>query len=222
MRASGWQRPDRQISLSDRRCPLDGDQRARFGHGRLQCAECGGYQTSSDRRPRSSTNEGSDRGQLSTIGEQAKAALGADALDVVADRSATSSGEQILACEEALHYVPRCFQTANLGQPGQGPVRQGRLRLCAQRRRLYLPRRRALRFTASPAIQQGLEPAPLTGPDACQSCAIKDRCHPRVRSWRITRWEHEHVLIGRRAASRREARRHARAPTNRRAPVWDD
>jgi len=46
------------------------------------------------------TNVGSDRAQLSNIGEQAKAALGIDTLDVVADRG-YFSGEQIVACEEA-------------------------------------------------------------------------------------------------------------------------
>ena len=46
------------------------------------------------------TNVGSARAQLSTITKQAKAALGTDALDVVADRG-YFSGEQIVACEEA-------------------------------------------------------------------------------------------------------------------------
>jgi Transposase DDE domain len=46
------------------------------------------------------TNTGSDRSQLANIASQAKDVLGADHLDVVADRGYFSSTE-ILACEEA-------------------------------------------------------------------------------------------------------------------------
>ncbi len=46
------------------------------------------------------TNVGSDRAQLSHMATQTKAALGVDALDVVADRGYFSS-EEILACEAA-------------------------------------------------------------------------------------------------------------------------
>ncbi len=45
-------------------------------------------------------NEGHDRAQLSAMSKKAKAALGADALEVVADRG-YFSGEEILACDEA-------------------------------------------------------------------------------------------------------------------------
>src|SRR4029453_8242786 len=46
------------------------------------------------------TNVGSDRSQLSSVAKVAKATLGADNLDAVADRGYFSS-EEILACEEA-------------------------------------------------------------------------------------------------------------------------
>src|SRR6201997_3851197 len=46
------------------------------------------------------TNVGTDRSQLSSVAKEAKAALGADSLEAVADRG-YFSGEQILACEEA-------------------------------------------------------------------------------------------------------------------------
>src|SRR5829696_3391086 len=46
------------------------------------------------------TNTGSDRSQLAKVASQAKAVLGADRLDVVADRG-YFSGSEILACHEA-------------------------------------------------------------------------------------------------------------------------
>jgi len=54
------------------------------------------------------TNVGHDRGQLSTMAGQAKAAMGADALDVVADRG-YFDGEEVLACEAmgVTPYVPK-------------------------------------------------------------------------------------------------------------------
>jgi len=46
------------------------------------------------------TNEGSDRSQLSSVAKAAKATLGVEQLDAVADRG-YFNGEEILACEEA-------------------------------------------------------------------------------------------------------------------------
>src|SRR5467141_1553666 len=46
------------------------------------------------------TNVGSDRSQLSSVAKEAKATLGADSLDAVADRG-YFNGEEILACEKA-------------------------------------------------------------------------------------------------------------------------
>jgi hypothetical protein len=54
------------------------------------------------------TNVGSDRGQLSTMAEQARSALDAGTIEVVADRG-HYAGEEILACEEAgmTVYLPK-------------------------------------------------------------------------------------------------------------------
>ena len=46
------------------------------------------------------TNVGTDRSQLSSVAKQAKAALGAEKLDAVADRG-YYNGEEILTCERA-------------------------------------------------------------------------------------------------------------------------
>src|SRR5476649_1443761 len=46
------------------------------------------------------TNVGSDRSQLSRMSEQARAAIGSEAIEAVADRG-YYSGEEIVACEQA-------------------------------------------------------------------------------------------------------------------------
>ena len=48
------------------------------------------------------TNVGTDRSQLSSVAKEAKATLGAESLDAVADRGYFSS-EEILKCEQAGH-----------------------------------------------------------------------------------------------------------------------
>ena len=54
------------------------------------------------------TNVGSDRSQLSRMSEQARAAIGSEAIEAVADRG-YYSGEEILACEQAgvTVYLPK-------------------------------------------------------------------------------------------------------------------
>src|SRR5208337_4493799 len=53
-------------------------------------------------------NVGNDRGQLSNMAGQAKAAMGVEALDVLADRG-YFKGEEVLACEPlgVTPYVPK-------------------------------------------------------------------------------------------------------------------
>ena len=80
------------------RQPLDGDERARLGHGWLQRADRGGYENHLI-VAHEVTNVGNDRSQLANMAEQAKAALQADTLEAVADRG-YFDGEEILACDE--------------------------------------------------------------------------------------------------------------------------
>ena len=51
------------------------------------------------------TNEGSDRSQLSAVAKEAKATLGVEQLDAVADRGYFDS-EEILACEKRASRSP--------------------------------------------------------------------------------------------------------------------
>ena len=65
------------------------------------------------------TNAVNDRHQLSSMAQQAKEALGADAIEALADRG-YYDGKEILACGQAgvTAYVPR-FSTSNAKAEGR-------------------------------------------------------------------------------------------------------
>jgi hypothetical protein len=79
------------------------------------------------------TNTGTDRAQLANMASQAKEVLGAEHLDVVADRGYFNSPE-ILACEQANVTVtlPKPM-TSGARREGGWPLRQAGLRLFAGR-----------------------------------------------------------------------------------------
>src|SRR5260221_413778 len=91
--------PDRQISLTDP------DSRSMATSGRGSGVVGYNVQVAVDTEhhlivTHEVTNTGSDRAQLANVASQAKGVLGADHLDVVADRGYFNSTE-ILACEQA-------------------------------------------------------------------------------------------------------------------------
>ncbi len=89
--------PDQQISLTDP------DARSMATRGRGSGIVGYNAQTAVDAKhhlivAHEVTNVGNDRTQLSKMADQAKTAMGADTLDVLADRG-YFKGEEILACE---------------------------------------------------------------------------------------------------------------------------
>src|ERR1700752_922459 len=99
--------PDHQISLTDP------DARAMATNGKGTGIVGYNVQTAVDAKhhlivAHEVTNAGSDRAQLASMGAQAKAAMGVEGLDVLADRG-YFSGEEVLACEAlgVPPYVPK-------------------------------------------------------------------------------------------------------------------
>src|SRR5215472_7347736 len=91
--------PDQQISLTDP------DARSMATSGRGSGVVGYNVQTAVDTKhhliiTHEVTNVGTDRSQLAHVAKKTKATLGAESLDVVADRG-YFNGEEILACEEA-------------------------------------------------------------------------------------------------------------------------
>jgi hypothetical protein len=135
------------------------------------------------------TNEGTDRSQLSPVAKEAKATLGVENLDAVADRGYFDS-EEILACENAGITVtlpkPMTSNSKAEGRFGKQDFRyvaEEDVYICPAGERL------AYSFTSQ---ENGLVLRRYLT-NACQRCAIKQSC-TTSKQRRITRWEHEHVL----------------------------
>jgi transposase len=135
------------------------------------------------------TNTGSDRSQLANIASQAKAVLGVDRLDAVADRGYFNSPE-ILACEQA-------DITVTLPKPmTSGAKSEGRF---GKQDFVYQSTEDVYRCPAGEKLTYRYtnEEAGKTlrryWTTACPRCPLKSQCTTGPER-RITRWEHEHLL----------------------------
>jgi transposase len=135
------------------------------------------------------TNVGNDRSQLSSVAKEAKAALGVENLDAVADRG-YFNGEEILACEQAGITVtlpkPMTSNSKAEGRFGKQDFRyvaEEDVYICPAGERL------ARHFTNE---EHGLV-LHRYWTNACQSCPLRHGC-TTAKERRITRWDHEHVL----------------------------
>ena len=180
--------PDRQISLTDP------DARSMATSGRGSGVVGYNVQTAvdTDRHlivAHEVINVGNDTAHLADISKQAKAALAADELEVVADRGYFDS-EEILACEEAGITVtlPKPMTS---GAKAKGRFGKQDFRYSADEDAYICPagERLIYRFTSQ---EKGLVLRRYWA-NSCQSCDLKERC-TTGKERRITRWEHEHVL----------------------------
>jgi len=135
------------------------------------------------------TNSGSDRSQLASIASQAKAVLGAEHLDAVADRGYFNSTE-ILACEQADIAV-------TLPKPmTSGAKADGRF---GKQDFVYLPTEDVYRCPAGEKLtyrftrEEASKMLRRYWTTACPRCPLKSQCTTAPLR-RITRWEQEHVL----------------------------
>jgi transposase len=135
------------------------------------------------------TNDGSDRSQLSPVAKAAKATLGVEQLDAVADRG-YFNGKEILACEEAGITVtlpkPMTSNSKAEGRFGKQDFRYvvaEDVYICPAGEKL------AYHYT----IEENGLVLRRYWTNACRNCAIKNSC-TTAKERRITRWEHEHIL----------------------------
>jgi transposase len=180
--------PDRQISLTDP------DARAMGTSGKGTAVVGYNVQTAVDARhhlivAHEVTNHGSDRAQLSNMAGQAKAAMGVEALDVLADRG-YFSGEEVLACEPlgVTPYVPKPLTS---GSKAKGRFGKQDFVYVAEDDTYRCPAGETLtrRFTS---VEDGMN-LYVYGTDRCAGCALKSRC-TSGKQRRIKRWEHEAVI----------------------------
>jgi transposase len=180
--------PDQQISLTDP------DSRSMATSGRGSGVVGYNVQVAVDTQhhlivTHEVTNSGSDRSQLANIATQAKDVLGAEHLEVVADRGYFNSPE-ILACEQA-------NITVTLPKPmTSGAKADGRF---GKQDFAYLPTEDVYRCPAGEKLtyrytnQENGRTLRHYWTGACRHCPLKAQCAKEpVR--RIKRWEHEHLL----------------------------
>ena len=135
------------------------------------------------------TTSGSDRAQLARVGKAAKAVLGGNTLEAVADRGYFNSSE-ILECHEA-------GITVTLPKPmTSGAKAAGRF---GKQDFVYLPADDAYSCPAGECLtyryaneEDGKE-LRRYWTTACAGCSLKPQCTTGPER-RITRWKHEHVL----------------------------
>ena len=180
--------PDQQVSLTDP------DARSMATSGRGSGVVGYNVQASVDTTyhlivTHDVTTTGSDRAQLARMSEKTKAALGVEALDVVADRGYFNS-EEILACAEA-DVTVTLPKPLTSGSRSKGRFVKQDFRYIAEEDVYICPADERLRYYYTNE-EKGLT-LRRYWTNACRTCRIKHRCTTGVQR-RITRWEHEHLL----------------------------
>jgi transposase len=180
--------PDGQVSLTD----PDARSMATSGRGTGMV----GYnvQTAVDTKhhlivAHEVTNLGHDRTQLSSMAQQARSAMGTEALTALADRGYFSSPE-ILDCDQAgmTPMVPKPL-TSNSKAEGRFDKRDFVYIVADDEYRCPAGQRAIKRFTT---IEHGLTLHKYWS-SACPGCPLKAQC-TTSNYRRIARWEHEAVL----------------------------
>lgn len=137
------------------------------------------------------TSSGSDHGQLVTMANQARVAIGVEEITIVADRG-YYGGEQLLECANnaIITYVPKPLTSSG--------TKRG---FFIKQDFIYDPKTDAYTCPASQQLTKGAHRSDRQSTDinfyrhltACLNCHLKARCTTE-KLRRIRRWEHEDVL----------------------------
>jgi transposase len=135
------------------------------------------------------TNIGTDRAQLANMGKQAKAVLGVDKLEAVADRG-YYTGEEIKACADAdiAVILPKPNTT---GMEAKGKFGKHDFAYLAKQDVYRCPAGQLLAYWLTTV--DGERTIRRYATKACGSRPLKARC-TTAKNRIISRWEHEHVM----------------------------
>jgi transposase len=148
------------------------------------------------------TQDGHDRHQLHRMAIQAKEAMGAEELEVVADRG-YFKGEEILACDQdnITTYLPRPLTSGSM-KKGLFNKRDFIYHTADDEYECPAGDRLIWRFTTEEKDQV----IHKYWSSNCPHCAMRSRC-TTSQYRRVTRWEHEHVVDALDARLEREPER---------------
>jgi transposase len=180
--------PDQQISLTDPDC------RSMATSGRGSGVVGYNVQVAVDTEhhliiAHEVTNSGSDRAQLANMAMQAKAVLGVDKLEAVADRG-YYSGEELKACEDAAIAVT-LPKPATSGMEAKGQFGKHDFVYLADDDAYRCPAGEVLGYRSA-TIDDG-RAIRRYWTHACVTCPLKARC-TKAKHRVISRWEHEYVM----------------------------
>ncbi len=137
------------------------------------------------------TNNGSDRGQLSSMAKKARVSMGVEKLEVVADRGYFKSLE-IKACDDAgiITYIPAVLTSRGRKH---GMFTKQDFRYLSDTDEYLCPSGERLQwhFTTN---ENGMDLHCYWSFAACSTCSIKQQCITSPQPRRIKRWEHEGIL----------------------------
>jgi len=134
-------------------------------------------------------NIGSDRNALSEMANQARDALGAEKLDVVADKG-YYKGEEIVACEGDDITVTLPKPTTSNAK-ARGRFDRSAFIYDAEKNIYICPAGQHLDYHTT--REEGGKVLHVYWATVCQTCPIKHHCTPS-KERRLSRWEHEDVL----------------------------
>ena len=181
--------PDQQVSLTDP------DARSMATSGRRSGVVGYNVQAAVDAKhhlivAHEVTNAGHDRDQLSAMAGKAKDAMGAAALDVLADRG-YFSGEEVLACEP-LGITPFVPKPLTSGAKAEGRFGKQDFVYCPEDDTYRCPAGESLtkRFTT---LEDGMN-LNVYWTTKCADCPLKSRCTSSKQPRRSKRWDHEAVI----------------------------
>ena len=180
--------PDLQISLTDP------DARSMATSGRGSGVVGYNVQTAVDTEhhliiAHEVTNSGTDRAQLANMGKQAKAVLGVDKLEAVADRGYYTS-EEIKACDDA-DIAVTLPKPMTSGAKSEGRFGKQDFVYVADKDVYRCPAGETLVYHMTTAQDGKMIRRYWT--TVCRNCPLKSKCTPGNER-RIPRWEHEDVL----------------------------
>lgn len=135
-------------------------------------------------------NEGHDRTQLAPMSRQAKDAIGADEITVLADRGYYNA-EQVLECDST-GILPCVPKTDTSGKAQRGLFTKADYVYDADKDHYTCPAGAQLTRTSIRSDHRG-EEYKYRNLTACHTCELKPRCTPE-KAKRIRRWVHEAVL----------------------------
>ena len=133
---------------------------------------------------------GSDRQQLAGMSGQAKAVMGVEALNVLADRG-YFSGEEIVACE-AIGVTPFVPKPLTSGAKAAGRFGKQDFVYITAEDAYRCPAGNSLPYHMT-TVEKGLTLHRYWDQASCARCALKPACTPS-KMRRVTRWEHEAVI----------------------------